>query len=211
MDNGFDRVAFFYDQMMQSVFGKAIVKAQIHFLPLIPAESRVLIVGGGTGWIVNRLFAHTTISQITYVDASPNMISESKRNIPLFFHSKIDFITSNEQVFWQLGQDYDVIITPFFLDLFKPERSFFMSNQLVKLLKTQGYWLYTDFYAEPTQTALRVKFIRLMYWIGHHWCGVEMKHYWDFEQCLQHPALVKQGEAYYFRKMIKTALYQKIS
>ena len=47
----FNYIAPFYDTLCQLVFGQRVKNAQIESLKFIPANSTILIAGGGTGWI----------------------------------------------------------------------------------------------------------------------------------------------------------------
>ena len=47
---GWDRIARIYDRLARLVYGRQIVRAQVDLLEHISPGSRVLIVGGGTGW-----------------------------------------------------------------------------------------------------------------------------------------------------------------
>lgn len=208
MDSGFDRVAPFYDKMMRAVFGKSIVRAQTYFLPRLIPGARVLIIGGGTGWIAQEVFEYCPDARITYLDASPKMILRAKASIVIPEQGQIAFILGNEKFLAELGQ-FDVLITNFFLDLFLPPRSQMISQQLFEQLENQGLWLYTDFYAEGNPLFWRKWAINGMYFIAKHWCRIEARRYWDFESCLLRLPLHSRGEKYFFGKMIKSSLYQK--
>ena len=56
MPANYNKIAPVYDMLSRLVFGKAIVNAQRRLLPGLPrGEYRLLIVGGGTGWILDEL------------------------------------------------------------------------------------------------------------------------------------------------------------
>ncbi len=59
MAANYNNSAWFYDSLAGLVYGKALVKAQVYLLQYIPADSNILIVGGGTGWILMNLHACT--------------------------------------------------------------------------------------------------------------------------------------------------------
>ena len=114
MDNGFDKLAPYYDRLTRLVYGKSIKDSQEQFLSQVRFGSSVLIVGGGTGKILKKLFAIPGIA-ITYVDASEEMINRAKDQVynsecSTFIHTKISEFNADDQ--------FDYIITPFFLDLF---------------------------------------------------------------------------------------------
>jgi len=93
MRNNYDRIARYYDVLSRMVFFRAQLKAQIDQLHFIPANSSVLIVGGGTGWILEEIAkVHSSGLRITYVEISAKMLDLSRKrkvgaNEVTFVHS----------------------------------------------------------------------------------------------------------------------------
>lgn len=151
MNKGYDNAAFFYDGLSRLVFGDQLVQAQTAFLHYIPKDARVLIVGGGSGWILEKMAEALPDAKlsITYVEASAKMIALAQKRItkspsleqaPFFMH----LITMPiEQAV--LDDSYDVIITSFFFDNFRQEAAAQIFTRLDGVLKQNGLWLYTDF------------------------------------------------------------------
>jgi ubiquinone/menaquinone biosynthesis C-methylase UbiE len=83
MAANFNNSAWFYDNLSRLVYGKALINAQVYLLQYIPTDSKILIVGGGTGWVLEELTKiHPSGLSITYVEVSANMMALSnKRNI----------------------------------------------------------------------------------------------------------------------------------
>ena len=117
MAQGFDRVAGFYDRMMRAVFGKSIVRAQTYFLPLIaPKAKKILIIGGGTGWIIQEVLKVNPTVQIYFIEISPKMIQQAQKKISTKNKTQVKFIQGDENKI-KAYAPYDVIISNFFLDL----------------------------------------------------------------------------------------------
>lgn len=146
----FNAVARGYDFMSRLVFGNALIDSQVILLKYIPPQSRILIVGGGTGWILEAIAKiHPAGLSITYVEVASSMITLSrKRNVGqnevVFLHKPIED--------YQTEQLYDVVITPFFFDLFIASKVNILFWGLDAKLKTGGLWLYTDFIPKKYQT-----------------------------------------------------------
>lgn len=114
--NDFNSVALYYDRLARVVFGKSIVRAQTEFLHHIQSHSNILILGGGSGWILEEISKRTTHCQIWYIDASGKMISMTrKRNTA---SNKIIFIHGTEKDIPD-GMIFDVVITNFYFDMFE--------------------------------------------------------------------------------------------
>ena len=143
MPANYDNSAAFYDRLSRLVFGKALINAQVFLLPYIPKNAKVLIVGGGTGWILDEISKlHSSGLSIIYVEISAKMIALSrKRNIG---SNAIEFInTAIEDA--GLPADFDVVITPFFFDNFTDESLPALFEHIYRCLKPESLWLNTDF------------------------------------------------------------------
>src|SRR6187402_1340927 len=77
--NGFDRLAPVYDKLAGLVFGKAIVDAQLVFLDRVRAGDRILILGGGTGWLLEKLLRKQPVCEVWYVESSSRMIELTRQ------------------------------------------------------------------------------------------------------------------------------------
>ncbi len=135
----FDRVAPAYDRIARLVFGKAIIRSQIINLDVIKDRHRILIVGGGTGWILNHINRQEV--EIDYVEESVRMISKAKHRS---FNTNVTFIHQPFELA-VLNNQYDVIIVNFFFDLYSSEGITQIINKINKLLRHNGLLLVTDF------------------------------------------------------------------
>src|ERR1700744_2328908 len=143
MAANFNNAAWFYDALARLVYGKALVNAQVYLLKHITPNSRVLIVGGGTGWVLEQLSTiHPSGLDITYVDVSVNMMALArKRNAGA---NKVTFITGaiEDMV---ITTQFDTVLTPFLLDNFTEENLNNLFNHIHQNLKPGGLWLNTSF------------------------------------------------------------------
>tara|TARA_R110001592_G_scaffold299603_1_gene570659 strand:+ start:3163 stop:3777 length:615 start_codon:yes stop_codon:yes gene_type:complete len=181
--NNFNLIAPVYDGLAKVIFGKKLRKVQTQFLPLILEDASVLIMGGGTGWIINELFNTGFKGRLTYVEASEKMISLSKKNSA--FSNSVDFIHGEESTL-PTGRKYDVIITNFFLDVFSEPRLDQVITTLSEKLNKGGLWICSDFY--DTGKASHRFLLWLMLSFFRITTQLESKRLIDF-----HPKLEKKG------------------
>src|SRR6201996_2756185 len=142
MASNYDNSAWFYDRLSRVVYGRALIRSQVYLLGHIPAGSKVLIVGGGTGWILEEIAkVHPSGLRITYVEISAKMLALSrKRNA-----GKNEVVYINDPVEHLTGADsFDVVFTPFLFDNFTEQTLQKVFAQLHKQLKPGGIWLNTD-------------------------------------------------------------------
>ena len=161
VNNSYDRVARYYDFLKGVVFGNAIIASQVSLLEFIPPNSKILIVGGGTGEILEKIAElYPSRLQITYVEISERMMDISrKRNVG---NHPIEFITKPVEEFTPAGI-YDVIITPFLFDNFKVNKIEKIIQQLNVYLAPNGYWLYIDFNADTIKPLWQKILLKCMY------------------------------------------------
>lgn len=138
---GFDFLAPVYDRMARLVFGRAIVDSQTDFLNKIPAGAKILILGGGTGWLLEKIDEQKKSCTIWYVESSSGMMKKSQARST---QDKIYFIQGTEDD-TPKGLVFDVIITNFYLDLFSDERLDQIISRISSQAQTPCIWLVTDF------------------------------------------------------------------
>ncbi|WP_165841049.1 class I SAM-dependent methyltransferase [Larkinella punicea] len=143
VDAGFDGIAPFYDALSRLVFGNSLRKAQAHWLGSVPKKANILVLGGGSGWLLSRILAVCDPKTVLYIDASPVMISLAKKEVNN--DSRVDFRVGTETAI-RPGDRVQVLFTPFVLDLFTEER---LQTQILPRLLTcldkDGYWFCCDF------------------------------------------------------------------
>ena len=80
--SSFSLVAPFYDQLAYLVFGRAIkISTTKNYKIYTAPESQVLIIGGGTGWILKELLQQTSCKSIVYLEASDKMLHKAQQLI----------------------------------------------------------------------------------------------------------------------------------
>lgn len=173
MTGDYDKVAPFYDSLSRLIYGDAILQSQIFLIKAIPPGSSVLIIGGGTGYILEEISKkHRSGLQITYIDISKKMIAYSKeRNRG---DNKVAFI--NESMLdVTLQQQFDVVITPFFLDNFSDNTAEIVFDKIDALLVNDGLWLLAEFQSKKNK--LWQKFtLKFMYFFFRLVCNIEATH-----------------------------------
>lgn len=143
MAAGYDNTTWFYERLSKLVFGNVQVKAQNYFLNHIAPNSTILIIGGGTGQILESIsHIHASGLNITYVEISPKMMALSrKRNTG---QNEVEFITG-DIVHIAFTQKFDAVITAFLFDNFADEDMATTFPLIDQWVKPRGLWLDTDF------------------------------------------------------------------
>ena len=144
----YDFVSSFYDRLAKLVFGTAQLDAQAWSLHHIPVGARILIAGGGSGWILEEISKiHSKGLTITYIDASPRMIALARQRGVA--SNKVVFIADTIEKFAADSAEYDIVITPFLFDNFSEDTAALAFSALHSNLRATGKWLYVDFAQTP--------------------------------------------------------------
>jgi ubiquinone/menaquinone biosynthesis C-methylase UbiE len=184
MAANYNNSAWFYDPLSRLVYGRALINAQVYLLQFIPPKSSILIVGGGTGWILEEITRiYPSGLQITYVEVAEKMMALSqKRNTG---NNRLTFI--NDAIENVIGlTDFDVIITPFLFDNFTPQTQQKVFEHLNCLIKKDGLWLNTDF--QLTGKWWQAILLKSMILFFKVWCRIESNKVNDIE-----PYFIKTG------------------
>ncbi len=205
MAANYNNSAWFYDSLARLVYGKALVNAQVYLLKHIPENAKVLIVGGGTGWILEELVRiRPSGLQITYVEIAPNMMALSKkRNIG---NNQVTFINDAIENI-DLIADFDIVLTPFLLDNFTNENLIKVFNRITILLKPDALWLNTSF--QLTDKWWQPVMLQSMFILFKVICNIEASKLPAIDKCFEekHFKLVKQQ--CFFGEFIGARVYRK--
>ncbi len=207
--SSFNKVAPIYDQLAWLVFGNNLKNARRAFLDDILPGSRVLIVGGGTGWILEELDALQRHLDVVYIDSSAKMIDLAKcRNVS---ELKVEFV-HDDFLNWAELDQFDCIITNFFLDVFDEEVLSVVEDKALNSLKPEGIWLVTDF-SLTTNTGFRfwkVALIKVMYAFFRLTAGLKSNQLQHFEQRLQKKGLNLSSRQCFYHDMVHSWKFKKI-
>jgi ubiquinone/menaquinone biosynthesis C-methylase UbiE len=202
--NQFNRIAGSYDLLASLVFAGNIHKAQLTYLHLIPPQAKVLILGGGTGKILNDLFKLNPSAQVYYVEASDAMIERAKKNSE-HFKTHVHFIHGTANSIPDAIQ-FDVVITSFFLDMFSSPAMDDLIQQVAKSLERKSIWIVTDFV--NSKKKLHQALLRMMYLFFRTFCGIEAQRLPDWENQLKNAGFGETKRELFYDGFIKSALYR---
>lgn len=206
MPSNYDNSASFYDRLSRMVYGKALVTSQVYLLQFIPANTRILIAGGGTGWILEEIAKiHPAGLTITYVEISVKMTALAQKrntgtNQVTFINQPIEQVNDNTV--------YDVVITPFLFDNFTDATLENAFTHLHKQLKANGLWLCTDF--QLTGKLWQGVLLKSMYYFFRFLCGIETTTMPDIESRFVKYDYEKIIAKTFFGEFIVSTEYRKV-
>lgn len=205
MAANFNNSAWFYDRLSRLVYGKAIVNAQLYLIGHVKPGSKILIVGGGTGWILEELTRlHPSGLSITYVEVAANMMALSqKRNTGSNEVTYLNDVIENVN----LPADFDVAITPFLFDNFNEQTLQTVFSQIHSLLKSGALWLNCDF--QLTGKWWQAFLLKCMFLFFRIVCGIEANKLPEIVACFNSKPYKVIGERTLFGEFIVARVYAK--
>lgn len=207
MKGNYNKIAPYYDRLSKIIFGNAIVNAQLYLLDFINPKSTILIVGGGTGWLLNEISKkYVEGLQITYVEVSSKMVELSKKRA--IGKNKVLFINKSIQEAI-LDQEFDIVITPFLLDNFSDETIKGIFSKIDKNLKSSGRWLFSDFQLSPRHSFWQRPFLRSMYLFFRLTCNIEADRLPETNDLFETFNYNHVSSKTFFYEFIRSTCYQK--
>lgn len=206
MAANYNNSAWFYDKLSKVIYGKALVRAQVYLLPFIPPKSKILLIGGGTGWILEEIARiQPSGLQITYVEVASKMIAIAwKKDAG---GNKVEFINQPVEDA-SFSNEFDVVITPFLFDNFTEENLQKIFAHINCSLKPGGLWLNTDFrltgkWWQKVLLKSMLAFFRII-------CGIEAKKLPDIQAAFEKYGYRTTNEKSFFGDFILSSVYCKI-
>jgi ubiquinone/menaquinone biosynthesis C-methylase UbiE len=205
--NDYDRIAGNYDALSRLLFQKAIVRSQQSLFPFLSAPATVLIVGGGTGWILEEIAKiHADGLQITYLDLSANMIALAKNRD--WKQNAVTFVQSDIREY-ESEMRYDFVITPFLFDNFKPTHVHSIFDRLDRLLAPNGLWLYADFHVQNNVNGIWQKaLLKCMYLFFRFIANVETTVLTDMDALFKQKKYETVFKSSHFSHFIQARVYR---
>ncbi|OGX81391.1 hypothetical protein BEN47_05385 [Hymenobacter lapidarius] len=189
LPTGFDAVAWCYDAMAGLVFGPALKKAQRAALAGLPAGApRVLVLGGGTGWVLNEVLQLRPEATVLYLEASTRMLARAQarlhREMPQAA-AQVEF-RHGTQAMLQPHERFEALVTFFVLDCISASEITQALARLRAAMRPGAVWLLADF--RPAHRGWRWVLLRLMYAFFRLTTGLRARELPDL-----HPALARLG------------------
>jgi ubiquinone/menaquinone biosynthesis C-methylase UbiE len=201
--SGFDYVAPLYDSLARLVFGKSIVDAQTYFLNQIPPHARVLILGGGTGWLLERLLRAEPTCFVWYVEKSSKMIERSRKrktdNRVYFIHGTEENIPADLK--------FDVIITNFYLDLFLDSTLQHIMQHIHLYTLPTTRWLVSEFVNSGKWWHRWL--LKVMYFFFRMVCNIEANQLPPWHQQMQR-GWVEINAGLWYGNFIRSNVWQRL-
>ncbi len=205
---GFDIIAPVYDPLARAVFGCSIRSSQTFFLDNISSGSNVLVLGGGTGWILMELFKFNPECCVWYIEPSRKMMDQAQRRVKKLPSATVTFILGTEESI-PSGIKYDAVITNFYFDLFSAESLKRVLNCIRQSLHSHGIILVADFIA--TGRFKHRALLHTMYQFFRVVCGIETTRLPNWQGELSRSGFEEMKSKMFYNGFIKSSVYRNLN
>jgi len=206
MPANFNTIAPVYDQLSFLVYGKKLIDAKEAFLDLIPENSRILLMGGGTGNILNDLLTKKLSAIIDYIEPSERMVSIAKKNLKNDFKSKVNFICGDEHSIPE-GVQYNVCTSFFVMDCFTQQHALEFARKITSQVIPEGMWLFADFFW--TGKASHRMLIHFMYRFFKIVSNIETNILPEYEKIFQKCGFTQTMEKPFMNGLVKSLVLKR--
>ena len=197
-----DKIAGIYDTLANFIFGDELEKAFSFYLDRVKPYDKVLILGGGTGKILQNLDELKIPLEIDYIEISQAMLERSRKRV--LEHINVRFVKADITT-WQPESDYNILITPFVLDCFFDHDLKSVISKFSSKLHKDGIWIFTDFI--KTQIFWQKWLVKIMYRFFQITTGLTISTLPDFNKAFEHSNLDLSASKTFYYNLIEARVY----
>ncbi|MBU6122397.1 class I SAM-dependent methyltransferase [Hymenobacter siberiensis] len=207
---GFDRAAWFYDALAALVFGTSQQAAQRAALRGLPGGApHVLILGGGTGWVLGEVLRRAPAATVLYLEASPRMLARARARLVREHPQAVGRVEFRHgtQAALQPAERFGAIITFFVLDCVPLAD---LEAAVAQLRAAQGPgapWLVADF--RPARRGWRHWLLQSMYTFFWLTTGLRAQEMPDLRTALGRLGLVAGHPQLFFGGAIEALVFRE--
>jgi len=210
----FGPVAGFYDALAGLVFGGALRRAQraalAAGLPTGPAP-RLLVLGGGSGWVLTEIWRQRPQAQVLYLELSAAMLARTRARLlryPPPPGANVELRQGTEAAL-RPGEQFEGIITFFILDCFAAAALPAALARLAAARRPGAPWLVADF--RPARRGWRRWLLGAMYLFFRLTVGLRTRQLPPWPTELLKLSLLPLHKRYFFGKSILSSVWQDSS
>ena len=162
---GFDRLAPHYRWMEAILAGNKLQRCRTAFLDEVRQAQRVLILGEGNGRFLLECRRKLGAARVTCVDASATMLALAQNRLQThcFDLARTEFVHADALQWTPPSGTFDLIVTHFFLDCFRPDQLQQIIGTLSRAAAPSATWLVTDF--QVPSAGLRHYRAQVVHWM----------------------------------------------
>ncbi|MBK9732010.1 MAG: class I SAM-dependent methyltransferase [Chitinophagaceae bacterium] len=208
MPASFDHIAPYYDTVASLVFGTKLTTAKKQFLNHLPSNGNILLIGEGTGTILNYLLKIYPALTIDYMEASAKMLKLAQNKVHGQFQERVHFIHGTHlQIMTE--KKYDAVIVFFVMDCMPQQDALEFATKITQSLKNDGCFLFADFF--PPENWYHRLLLWLMYRFFRFTAGIDAVQLPEYDFIFKELKLKELGRKNFMDGFMQSRVYKKTS
>lgn len=142
-----DRIAPWYRWLEYSAFGSALQNRRREYLDEVAGARRVLILGDGDGRFTAEFLHRNRLASAESIDSSAGMLHLARKRVRRSAgnEERVRFHQGDARTV-ELHGRYDLIVTHFFLDCFRPDELEQLTARMAAVTSPGALWLVSEFH-----------------------------------------------------------------
>lgn len=151
----FDLLAPHYRWMEAISFGRRLHQCRSAMLDRMTTRHRALVLGDGDGRFLAELIRLNSLVTVDAIDGSPAMIAVARQRVAAIPGGieRVNFVTADARLVPLPADNYDLIVSHFFLDCFPRRQLVPLVGLIATALAPGGEWVVGDFRVPERQPA----------------------------------------------------------
>jgi len=190
----FDGLARIYRWMELASFGPALWRCRCHFLGELQSCRKALVLGDGDGRFTARLLQVNPEIRVDAVDASEAMLRALMGRAGRH-RERVRTFCADVRTWEPAGQDYDLIVSHFFLDCLTTEEVARLARRLRSCILPGAKWLTSDFAVPENRFGKIVArpMVRGLYFAFRGLTGLRVRRLPDYDNALHNEGFSRKS------------------
>lgn len=205
--NNYNRIAWLYDTLASWVFRDNIFKSQQHFISYLMPHDQVIIIGGGSGKILESINGLNIPLRIDFIEPSDAMIEKARKRILDSSNLIVNFHQTRFEHF-EIFDKYDWVCCFYFLDLFNKESLRSNLERIKRFMHERSGLIVSDF-QNIERAWWKTVLSGMMHCFFKYSTNLESSQLKDINGLILDAGFRKEKVAFFFSKFIFSAFYRK--
>jgi SAM-dependent methyltransferase len=204
--------------MEYATFAHMLQQVRTRRLPAMRTARHALVMGDGDGRFLRALLAANPDVQVDAVDSSASMLRLARRraaSLSSGAETRVEWHHADARLWqptqWFARNDYDLVVTHFFLDCFTTEEVMAIATNAVAHMAPGALWIHSDF-TLPDRGLMRwlgAAIVRSLYFGFQVLTGLQTNRLPDDLRALTQAGLQLQSQHLFLGGLMKSDLWQK--